>query len=127
MIDYDHTPGSSIIGEKRDIHCQFGDHYYNKNSSPSNKLYVPRTMSSHHNVKKYTPMNKVLTSKPYQKKSGSKLSLQGTQKIDCNGYPRVHTVSRIHRLLRHIKLAHVQRCHYETVNINDGSQSKHLP
>ena len=29
--------------------------------------------------------------------------------------------------LRHIKLAHVSRCHYETVKINDGSLPKHSP
>ena len=29
--------------------------------------------------------------------------------------------------LRHIELAHVQRCHYETVKMNDGSQPKHPP
>ena len=29
--------------------------------------------------------------------------------------------------LRHIELAHVQRCHYETVKMNNGSQPKHPP
>ena len=33
MIDFNNTP--FIIGEKRDLHCQLGDHYFNKNLNES--------------------------------------------------------------------------------------------
>ena len=48
-------------------------------------LQSQRTVGSHHNLNKYTVLNRVLMSKLHQqKKSRPKLSLQGTQKIGCN-------------------------------------------
>lgn len=44
MIDFDNTP--FIIGEKRDLHCQFGDHYFKKKEYLSNKSDAPVTKDS---------------------------------------------------------------------------------
>ena len=35
VIEFENTP--FIAGEKRDLHCQFGDHYFSKKSSPPSK------------------------------------------------------------------------------------------
>ena len=82
MIDFDHTP--FIIRGKRDLHCLFGDHYYNKKSSPSNKSDGPVTKDSEqpsqhkqvHTTEQGSNEQAISTNK-----SGSKLSLQGTRKI----------------------------------------------
>ena len=217
MIDFDHTP--YITGEKRDLHCQFGDHYYNKKSSPSNKSDVPITKDSEQpsQCKQLQTTKQSSNEQAIPKKIWIKIKSSKNMEnwLQCwNTHPKVHTVSRLqdtlryryskqvataestrrnvdsfdkhlqrmqqrgrwathleiftaasllqipmyidtqrsktmvyywelynpqscssapccylkeHCLLRRIELAHVQSCHYETVNMNDRTQAKHPP
>ena len=86
-IDFDNTP--FVIGEKRDLHCQFGDHYFNKKPSLSTKSAAasvtkvceqPSQPQQVHSTEQSSNEEATCTS---TKKSRSRLSLQGTRKIGC--------------------------------------------
>ena len=103
-IDFDNII-PFVIGEKRDLHCQFGDHYFNNKPSLSTKSAASVTkvceQPSQPQVHSTEQGSNEQTTSTSTKKSKSKLSLQGTRKIGCKAgihireYNIIYTVSRL--------------------------------
>ena len=119
VIEFRNTP--FIIGEKKDLHCQLGDHYFSKRSSAPRKSTPVECVqltkdnsnkqqcsdqSQHSKCNKQSQCSEQppCTEQGHSKKSRPKLSLQGTRKI---GRKKQRCVKRRCLLVRGSEGVHV--------------------
>ena len=81
VINFMNTPFS--IGEKRDLHCQFGTHYFGQKATRNLKQPTESQLNEKSESSALSSTTEQDMSKP-EKKSRSKRSLQGTRKIGCH-------------------------------------------